>query len=713
MSEPIPSDTQRTLLPRRPWLALAWGLLALWAVGIVVAAVQLDSWRQELSRSLLQLNADAVFRARVPNREAVDPEWYRRKAIALLSATERLQKDAVWTAFLPGSWRAVDNLEEQVQARLAREFSDIVVETLRRELYARASRLSGVPLVRGTGDLQGGAECKSPVPRVLERRLTSAPEDLPEFVAVADYVDGVAQLDAAVQSLFSLQHSSGNADQLRKLVVYTLGKELPGALEGAVRMFQGNEEVSIEPALMQARLQSATRCALDKAMGALHTRLLNTNELFALEQGYVTRSAGLFEPAARTAPFDRTLERYRAVHALLEDQHALLARGGNGWMGQGTLQLGPAYQRILKRIAATQLLGPEVLQQLQSQSGAAFAEFRRQFEQAFGSRGESGIVWIEGERRFGLSPERAALREGLGALLKTSFMADEAGGSASKSRETVSLARVLQDARALSEERVRVNTEVVSVFPEHVRPVVARVIDARVSELIYQRAFRSLKAAQQEDPGAPLDVVAFREQREQVRALQAVLKETGGNWFGERLASVLDAELLRRLALLQQDWAQLPLQDPRNANFAGWQGEPLALAQALGADGGAAPPPTFSRMATRLDLLVQQARTLIALGSPGLPADPGAARWVQLQAELLRYTARASDSSLLRLERYLGALGPDLKRENCAERLAAQAPVALHDDEIAQRHLQLHQGLTQRCGELRAQAATPAASLAQ
>jgi hypothetical protein len=176
---------------------------------------------------------------------------------------------------------------------------------------------------------------------------------------------------------------------------------------------------------------------------------------------------------------------------------------------------------------------------------------------------------------------------------------------------------------------------------------------------------------------------------------------------------VLDAELLRRLALLQQDWAQLPLQDPRNANFAGWQGEPLALAQALGADGGAAPPPTFSRMATRLDLLVQQARTLIALGSPGLPADPGAARWVQLQAELLRYTARASDSSLLRLERYLGALGPDLKRENCAERLAAQAPVALHDDEIAQRHLQLHQGLTQRCGELRAQAATPAASLAQ
>jgi type VI secretion system protein ImpL len=713
MSEAMSHEGPRAQVRRRPWLALAWLLLALWAAGILVAAVQLDSWRQQLSRALLQLNADAVFRARVPNREAVDPEWYRHKALALLSASERLQNDAAWTAFLPGSWRAFDNLEEQVQARIGREFSDIVVETLRRELYARASRLSGVPLVRGTGDLQGGAECKSPVPRAVERRLTAAPEDLPEFVAVADYVDGVAQLDAAAQSFLSLQQSSGSPEQLRKLVAYTLGKELPGALEGAVHMFQGNEEVSLQPALMQARLQWATRCALDKAMAALHTRLLNTNELFALEQGYVARSAGLFEPAARSMPFDRTIERYRAVHALLEDQHALLARGGNGWMGQGTLQLGPAYQRILKRIAATQLLGPEVLQQLQGRSGAAFAEFRRQFEQAFGRRGEAGIVWLEGERRFGLSPQRASLREGLGALLKTPFMADEAAASGSRTRETVSLARVLQQARALSEERVRVNTEVVPVFPEQARPVVTRVVDARVSELIYQSAFRSLKAAQPEDLSAPLDVAGFREQREQVRALQAVLKETGGSWFGDRLASVLDTELLRRLALLQHDWAQLPLQDPRSANVANWQGEPLALAQALGADSGVVPPPTFSRTATRLDLLVQQARTLLALGSPGLPTDPAAVRWVELKAELERYTARASDSSLLRLERYLGALGADLKRENCAERLAAQAPVALHDDPIAQRHVQLHQALTQRCGELRAQAPVPAASLAQ
>lgn len=691
-------------------LTLGYILLALWAAGLAVAAFQLGEWRQELTRTLMQLNADAHFRSRVQSREAVDPEWYRRKALALLSATDRLQQDALWTAFIPGSWHAVDDLEEKVQARLALEFGDIVVETLRRELYARASRLTGVPLVRGSGDLLMGADCQSPLPQVLERKLSVAPEDLPEFVAIAEYVLNVEQLDEAVQSFLSLQDSGAQPEQLRKLVAYTLGKELPGALAGALRMFQGHEEVNIQPALMQSRLQWASRCSLMKAMAALHTRLLNTNDLFALEQGLVERSTGLFEASARPAPFERTLERYRAVHALLEDQHALLGKGRNDWMRQGTLQLGPAYQEVLKRIERTRLLGPDTLQQLQNQSGAAFAEFRRQFEQAFGQRGRSGIVWVEHENRFGLSNERTALREGLAALLKTSFMSDEAVRGARNQQDAPTLAKVLEEARALAEEREKVEAEILPVFPQQAQPVVGRVVDARVSELIYQRAFRTLKASLPTDPGTPLDPAGFRQQREQVLALQAVLKETGGHWLGDRLVATLDGELLRRLANLQEDWKQQPLQDAKLENFAWWQGDALPLAQTLGAEAGPVPP-TFGRAAARLDLMVQQARSLMDLGSPGLVNDPAAARWLHLRSELERYAARSSDSSLLRLERYLAGLGPDLKRDNCAERLAANVPVVAHEDDIAQRHMQLHQALTHRCHELRAQAAAAAPPL--
>jgi hypothetical protein len=84
-------------------------------------------------------------------------------------------------------------------------------------------------------------------------------------------------------------------------------------------------------------------------MTALHTRLRNTNDLFALEQGHVERSNGLFEASARPPVFDRTLERYRAVRALLDDEDALLAMGRDDWMGQGTLQLGPVDQATIRK----------------------------------------------------------------------------------------------------------------------------------------------------------------------------------------------------------------------------------------------------------------------------------------------------------------------------------------------------------------------------
>lgn len=698
-----------------PWsarlLMLGYLLLAAWAVGLGVTAYQLGTWREELSHTLLQLNADAQFRARAHSREAVDPEWYRRKALALLSATERVQRNGTWTAFVPGSWRVFDDLQQQVQARIEREFSDIVVETLRRELYAHASRLTGVPLVRGSGELQPTGDCQSPVPQSLDRRLTGAAEDLPEFVAVRDYVASIGQLDDAVQSFFSLQYTGGRPEQLRKLVGYTLNKELPGALSGAVRMFQGTEEVSIQPALMQSRLQWAARCSLAKAMTALHTRLLNTNDLFALEQGFVERSAGLFEPSARPASFDRTLERYRAVHALLDDQNTLLSAGHNDWMRQATLQLGPGYQEMLTRIQHTRLLGPEVVQQLQNQSGAAFAEFRRQFEVAFGNHGEPGIVWLEKDKRFGLSSERAALLDGLGALLKTSFMADDAprglANAKVKVQDTGTLAKAVDDARALAEERARASREIVPIFPEHARPVVARVVDARVSELIYQRAYRALKAGLPMDTATPLDPVAFRHQREQVIALQGILKDSGGSALGDRLVATLDGEVLRRLAPLQEELEQQPLEGPHAMQFPWWQGEPLPIAQLLGAAVAPTAPASFAPLAARLNALAQQARTLLALGSPRLADDPAAQRWARLQAEVARYNAHAPDSSLARLEHYIGALGPDFSRLNCAERLSANLPPVTADDEFAQRHIQLHNGLSLRCNELRTQVGVP------
>jgi type VI secretion system protein ImpL len=696
---------------RRHWYDAARGVLVLWALGLAVAAWQLGGWRQELTRTLVQLNADAQFRARVPRRDAVDPEWYRRKALSLLAATERMRRDTAWSLFVPGSWHFFDDLEERLQERVAGEFGDIVVETIRRELYARASRLTGAPQALASGDLQPDGECQSPVPQNLERKLAGAPEDLPEFVAVAGYVRNVEQLDAAVQDFLSLQYAGGQPEQLRKLVAYTLNADLPGSLAQGAVLFHGPDEVSLEPALMQTRLQWATRCALGKGMAVLYARLLDTNDLFALEQGLAQRSAGLFDAGARPLPLDRTLEGLRAVHALLDDQEALLSKGRNAWMRGGTLQLGAAYQDVLRRIGATRLLGPEVVQQLQGQSGAAFAEFRRRFEASFGSQDEPGIVWLAQEQRFGLSPQRAGLRDGLAALLATSFMAEEGPPPAAAARSAAALPLVTGEARALADARTRFLSQHLATFPPSAQPVVSRVVDARVSGLIYEKAYRALSAGLPKDVQTPLDPAGFRQQREQVLALNRLLKETGGAALGQRLVAAMDGELLRRLAVLDQDWRAQPLHDGRGSDFGWWQGEALVAAQAVGAADAASVQPAIARMATRLDLLDQQAKAMLALGSPALAAEPAAQHWVHLQAELERYQARSGDSSLLRLERYLTALGGDLRRDNCADRLAGLAPPANGDDDIAERHLQLHQALLSRCLQLRLQPA-PVSALA-
>jgi type VI secretion system protein ImpL len=670
-------------------------LLLLWAVGLGIAAWQLGSWRQELSSMLVQLNADRQFRARAQDREAVDPEWYRRKALTLLSANERMRRDTAWTLFVPGSWRLFDDLEEQLQARIASEFGDIVVETLRRELLARASRLTGVPQLRGTAELDPSARCEAPRVAVSRRQLSGAAEDLPEFAALAKYVQDMAALDEAVSAFLSLQNQGGQPEQLRKLVAYALQKDLRGPLAGSVRMFQGPDEVSLQPAVMLPRLQGAARCSLEKGTAALHARLLQTNDLFALEQGLAKRSAGLFDTASRPLPFDRTLERYRAVHALLQDQHALLAKGRNAWMRQGSLQLGPGYDALLQRVGAIRLLGPEVVQQVQAQSARAYAEFRLQFESAFGT-GEPGIVWLEREGRFGLSPQRTALRAGLGNLLQQPFMGEVGAARVSKLSTAGSLAAVTTEAQELAQMRERYMQDGLPTFPPFAQPAVRRVVNARVAELVYQQAYRSVKSALP-PPDAPVEPASFRTLREHVAVLQELLKEAQAPAWGERLAALLDAELARRLGAIHAEWRRQPMFETRAADFAWWQGESLPLAHALGATEAV----SLSRTAARLEVLGQQGKMLLALGSPALASDPSVQNWSALQSELERYQGRQPDSSLLRLERYLVTLGPDFRRDNCAERLAAYAPQADHGDEIARLHAQLHAALSQRCVELR------------
>ncbi|KQT14374.1 hypothetical protein [Ramlibacter sp. Leaf400] len=679
---------------------VAIALLAVWFVGLVGAAVQLELWQAQLTRTLLQLEADKEFRARVSQRDQIDPQWYRRKALGLLAALEKVRRDTWWTLSIPGSWNYFDDLEERLAERMEREFADIVLDTLRRELLVRASRLTGAPLTPGGSALREPIECAAPGPSRSSNASGNTADSLPEFAALRDWVTALGELEAAVQSWQALHQDPGTEGivHLRRLVRYTLDADLPGPLTRSVQLFNAIARGGgTPPSLLVNAMQAASRCTLLQGAAALDARLLAQNELLSLEQALLERSTGLFD-TRRQEPFVPGVQRLAAVLALLQRQDALLARGDTGWMREGRLPLVPAQQALLDRAAGMALLGPDVVQQVRTQSDVAFAKFRRQFDALFGKRGEPGLVWDEAKGRYQLSPQRAALRNGLALLLQEPALQLRADGTPAPAPAS------FEEALAVMDARRRLRRDVLPALPDFARPSVARLIDARLALLAHDAAANAIRAALPQDPRAPFDATAFRAQREKLAQVRGVLLTLGAPDLANRLGTQQGAELGARLARAREELRAMPLFSSRAADFSWWRGEPAPLLRALGVADAAGLQALLTGQYRQLEALSRQAGQFLAAADGALAADPAAQDWERLVREVDRYRAHLPDSSLLAMERYLLAVGPQLQRENCLEQLTAQVPPR-HDDEVAQRLVQWHNALVQRCGQLRAEGA--------
>ena len=713
MTQPGWRDWGRLLA--RPVAALALGT---WLIGLVVAAVQLAAWNDELVRTLLQIRADNVFRLRMAEgREPIPREWYRSKALALLAASEKMQDDTTWALFVPGSWALFDNLRQRVELRIERAFSDIAVETIRRELYFRASKLTGVPQDGQTAELLATADC-APPPLAADPAAPAkpaGPQELPEFIAALNQLAEVEELDRAVQAMLALRSPSGaDAQNLRLLVRYTLGVELPGRVSRSVAFFR----TSVKPedvghaAAGVPRLQQAVRCSVVKAMTALDTRLFERNDLLATEAFLAQRAPRLFAPGARPGPFAEMVAGYREVIAALDQQEALLADAGYAWLHDPTAKLGPAHDRLLARIGSVGLLGPETVEQVRSQSGAAARRFGRQFTAVFGAGSEPAFVWRKDRGRLALSPQRLALRDGLVALLQEPFMAAP-GNHALPAAAPGPLswdARQLEQALAVADTRRRFAADGLRKFPPAVRQSIARFVDGQLAQLVQDRTFEAMSPATLAAAPSLADLPAYRAQREQLAQVQALLADLGGRGTAERLRALVSHELVERLALIEKTMWSSTIYSDRVQHFGWWQGEGSPILQAFGAGDRLMLRYALSQQLRRLDEFGREAGAYLAYADPATTSSPTVLRWQGIVAELKRYRAGAVDSSLLSLERYLLAFGPDLNRANCAERLVAAAPSGVRADEFGQRYLHIHNALVNRCAELRfpAQAPSPA-----
>ena len=697
------------------WIAA--GLLGAWAAGLIAAAVQLHAWNEGLVRTLLQIRADAVFRTRMAEGgEAIPREWYRSKTLALLEASEQLRDDGIWAAFVPGSWSRFDELRPRVAARIERAFSDIAVETVRRELLFKTSELTGVPLDSRTAELQVGRDC---APAQLQGNLDGAGsrqrQDHPEWIAVENQLASLELLDQAVQAMLALQ-SPGNADpeNLRMLVRYTLGVELPGRLSRGAALFRTggkSEDLAFANAAVP-RVQWAARCGIVKAMKALDTRVFDRDDLLASEIALAQRARRLLAPNAAPAGFAEGIEGYREIVAGLARQEALLATGDYDWLQDARKdRLGPHHERLLERVARIRLLGPATAEQVRSRSSAAAQRFQHQFGRLFRRGDGAALVWRADRGRLALSPQRVALREALGALLQAPFMSVGAQQAVPAAPAPLAwdIPRLERSLAAIADERRRFSEEHLPRFPAVTRPAITQFVQAHLAERVQDAVFEALRP-HDSAAGAAFDPVAYRAQRDEFAKVQALLAQLGARGRAEQLRALWSGDLVERLARVEQALWRSPLYSDRLRQFEWWQGEGSPILQAFGVADALTLGYLLSQQLGAFDEIGGQAAALLAVADPSAAASAPAQRWQGMLRELKRYRGGAGDGSLAALQRYLVSLA-GVNRSNCAEKLAA-APVPAGSDEFAARQLQIHNALASRCAELRfpARAAEPPAA---
>jgi type VI secretion system protein ImpL len=709
LARPSRQQLTRPLLTRTVrWAGIT--VVGIWVIGLGVATWQLDSRYGDLSKALAQIQSDADFRARAADHsEPIPSDWYRRKALNLLATSERLSLDTWWTVFMPGSWAVFDDLEERAAERIEREFGEIAIATLRRELYARASDMTGVAQDSATGELIIGGECTAPgVAGSFEsaRKLTLAPEDLPEFSAVLNYLNSVEQLDQAIQAMQRLQRpSQTETSDLRLLVKYTLGAELPGNITRSLRWFHSRDAQGASPvSLSVGPIQQATRCTIGKAMAALDNRLFVDNDLLVTEDRLSRLTSKLFAPTAIAAAYAPTVDGYRQIIAALKDQENLFGPGKGAWMRQPTPNLGQAYDRAMQRIAAARLLGPEIADSVRQRTYFAFQRFGTDFATRFGSDASTGVVWQEKEGRFAFAPDRIALRDALTSLLNQSFMTPprERQLPPVPARATLAWdAQRLDQALALSDARKRFVAEGLQKFPLAMRRSVETFVDGQLARLAYDLMVESLTVVTRIETSTAPDGGSFENSRARLAKLEAFLAELGASDRAEDIHEVVATDALNRLRIVDDNLNRSDLYAIRGRDFRWWLGEKAPLLQAFGVQDAAGLQQYLGQQFTRAETLARQADNYMAFLERGDGGSSVVQRWRAIQRDIERYKLKNPNSSLVGLEQFLITLAPDLDRHNCAEKLAGKGPGMRPADYFGERYQQIYVSLSTRCTELR------------
>jgi type VI secretion system protein ImpL len=689
--------------------AVRWGgiaLLGVWGGGLIIATVELGRHNAPLVAALEDTRRDARERAvALQQGQELPAEWYRRRALALLTLDQGLQVDSGWTVFMPGSWSRIDDLTPRVRARFAREFGEIAVTAIQRELAARASQLTGVGLDPVSGLLASDGICAPSAS--LEGDESSAGslsiDEQPELRALQRYVAGADQFDAALRAFQHLrQPGGGNADALRQVVRYALGADLQGDLGNVLPYFSRGHDRNVlygmTPTAEQglASLQQAFGCAFEKASAQLNRRLFANNPLLLTERAVAQSTRQITDAAMNAEDAAQVSGSYRRLVTAITAQQDLLAAGKGGWMRQAAFTPGAAYDRAMARAAQNRLLGPEAAAAARERDRADFEGFKS--ERALRLDGpDSGLLWQDKEARYVLSPSRLALRDAFAGLLAQPFMAPPRdlqppvldGGA------VIVWNRVqLDQALALGEVRKRFLADGMKSVPPTLSPVVERTLDVQFGRLVFDQTMAAATPAQTD---AGEDSAAFTAARNRLLRIRTLLAELGATRQSDTLDALVSRDAMEHLRQVDRRLQRSELYATRFDAEAAAPAVRTSVLAMFGVADAAGLGPYLDHQSARALTLGAEAGVYLAALDPISAASPLAQRWRAINQDLERYRLRNPNSSLLRLEQFVQAVA-DPASGGCRARPAGPPPAG-GDDYFGAVYARLYSALQGRCNQ--------------
>ncbi len=674
-----------------------------------MATVQLSHRNAALVSALGELSKDGQERAAAEQGGVQLPaDWYRRKALALIGLNDRLQTGTAWTVFMPGSWSIVDDLDERVRERFEQEFGGIAVTALEREMLAHVGQLTGVARDPGTGQLIVGDDCAAPQTLGADTPVAAslAPEDQPAMRALQRYVGSVDQLDAALQAMERLQQPSpDNADALRLAVRYAFGTELQGNVAASLPYFYRNARRGGAYAtdgtggISLPTVRQALRCSFDKGAQQLDDALFTSNPLVAAEQSVSSHLNTLSVADAGAADFTKVTGNYRAIATGIGTEQDLLAAGKGAWMRQTQFAPGSVYERTFARAAQNRLLGPELVGRTRERSASGFQAFRSQMAVSFGGP-DSGIVWADKGARYEVSPERIALREGLGKLLNQPFMVAPRGLTlpAVPDGSIVAWDRAqLDQALALGDVRKRFLGDGLASLPEAVQPAVEQALDVQFARLISDQVAAAAAVTPAQGEG---DSGAFDAARLRLVKIRAALADMGASDAARRAGHAGVARRARSSAPRRRRVERVRSCIRRGPRRLAVSGARTARCWPRSASTTRARSARYlDQQATRAIALGRQASVYLAALGPGDAGSPLAMRWQAIVRDLDRYQLKNPNSSLFALEQFVQTVAADPGAGDCLGRFPARPSGLAAGDYFSTLHARLYDALLARCGQ--------------